>query len=316
MNMASKDLRPHLTTLSRHNNLPSKSELQETFELLSKSQEDLLQVDTEIQRLKEKRADIQRSIDTYNIILSPARRLILREIFYQCLPDDRNPILSATEAPMLLTRICSIWRSIALTSPLIWSRLHISLPGNPSLSSGIGAPLSSTTIGKRYQVFSKVMELRCRVVKDWLTRAGTCPLSISLSYPMGFIEAVDASVENREAYDVTLPLFQQILSFSHRWKHVELSMPFSIYKKLESLISGDSLPLLNSLRGNFPLNDMSLEDQNPTPVRFLEAPNLRRLSLNSPQRSQKANQVSTHVGSPHRLTHSIKSNRRGFFQSH
>ena len=55
-----------------------------------------------------------------------------------------------------------------------------------------------------------------------------------------------------KAYDVTEPLLQQILSFSQRWRHVELPMPFAIYKKLETLISGDVLPLLYSLRGNIP----------------------------------------------------------------
>jgi len=37
------------------------------------------------------------------------------------------------------------------------------------LFSGVGVPLSSAAIAKRYQVFSKVMELRCLLVKDWLT---------------------------------------------------------------------------------------------------------------------------------------------------
>lgn len=186
MTMVSKDSRPHLTKLSQHNNLPSESELQEAFELRAKSQEDLLQIDTEIRRLKEKRAGVQKFINTYNLILSPARRLlpdILRKIFYHCLPDDRNPTLSATEAPMLLTRVCSIWRTVALTSPLIWARLHISFPGNPTHSPSYEA-LSDTTISKRYQVLSKVMELRCPVVKDWLTRSGTCPLSISVFFPL------------------------------------------------------------------------------------------------------------------------------------
>ena len=63
--MASKNSKPRLTELSRHNNLHSEPELQEAFELRSKSQEDLLRVDTEIQRLQKKRADIQKSIDTY-----------------------------------------------------------------------------------------------------------------------------------------------------------------------------------------------------------------------------------------------------------
>jgi len=204
---------------------------------------------------------------------------MLREIFHHCLPDDRNPILSANEAPILLTRICSIWRAIALTSPLIWARIHIALPGNPSLSFGV---LSSASITKRHLDFSKVMELRCQMVKDWLTRSGTCPLSISLSHPIGFIET-NGSVDDPQ--DVTEPLFQQILSFSPRWKHVELSMPVSVYKKLQSHISEDSLPLLNSLRSDIRWNDMFSEHPDPVPVRFLEAPTLQRLSLDSSQLS-------------------------------
>jgi len=283
--MASKDSKPHLTELSWNNDLPSESELQEAFELRSKLRGDLLQVDTEIRRLKEKKAGIQKSIDTYNDILSPARRLlpdILREIFYHCLPDDRNPTLSAKEAPMLLTRICSIWRAIALSSPPIWARIHIALPGNPSLSFGV---LSYTAITKRHLDFSKVMKLRCQVVKDWLTRSGTCPLSISLSHPIHFGEAVEDSVDfDHEAHDVTEPLFRQISSFSSRWKHVELSMPVSVYKKLESHISGDALPLLNSLRGDIERDPISV-DPPPFSLRFLEAPNLQKLSLNFPQLS-------------------------------
>ncbi|KIM43023.1 hypothetical protein M413DRAFT_394032, partial [Hebeloma cylindrosporum] len=284
MTMASEDSRVHLAELSRHNDLPSESELQDAFQLRSNLQEVLIQVDTEIKRLKERRADIQKSIDTYNHVLSPARRLppdILREIFYHCLPDDHNPTMSAKEAPVLLTRVCSTWRAIALTSPPIWARLHISLPVNPSLFPGFGVLLSPTAIAKRYQVFSKVMELRCRVVKDWLTRSGTCPLSISLSTPFRSKERVDDSVDAREAYEATEALFQQILSFSPRWKDVELSMPLFFYKKLESHISGDDLPLLNSLRGNIQRNHEDSEGADPFPGRFLAAPNLQRLSFHS-----------------------------------
>ncbi|KIM41467.1 hypothetical protein M413DRAFT_57011, partial [Hebeloma cylindrosporum] len=120
----------------------------------------------EIQRLQEKKAAIQKSIDSYTIMLSPMRRLptdILREIFYRCLHSTRNPIISATEAPMLLTRVCSLWRSVALTSPNIWAALHIP---HPDL----------------HKIVSEVMERRCQVVKEWLERSGSCLLSLSISY--------------------------------------------------------------------------------------------------------------------------------------
>ncbi|KIM43011.1 hypothetical protein M413DRAFT_443827 [Hebeloma cylindrosporum] len=77
-----------------------------------------------------------------------------------------------------------------MPSPLIWARLHITFLGDPSLSSSFGVPHSSAAIAKRYQILSKVMELPCQVAKDWLTRSGTCPLSISLSYPMPYLLAL------------------------------------------------------------------------------------------------------------------------------
>src|SRR5437899_3140675 len=119
-----------LIDLSRNNELPSEEARQEVIELCSQANKDLLQLDAEIQRLQEKRKQVQKSIDIYNAILSPARRLpldILREVFYHCLTTSRNPTLCATEAPMLLTRICGTWRSVALSSPRIWARLHIPL---------------------------------------------------------------------------------------------------------------------------------------------------------------------------------------------
>ncbi|KIM43024.1 hypothetical protein M413DRAFT_26231 [Hebeloma cylindrosporum] len=184
--------------------------------------------------------------------------------------------MSAKEAPMLLIRVCSTWRAVALTSPLIWARLHISFPGDPSVSSILGVTLSSAAIAKRHRIFSKVMQVRCQVVKDWLTRSGTCPLSISFSYPIiGFMEVADDFMGSRE-------LLQQLISFSHRWKHIVLFLPLSIYKKLESLISDDALPLplLKSLECKIYWGQIVYPVL--VPVRLLEAPNLQQLSLTSP----------------------------------
>ncbi|KAF8189036.1 hypothetical protein BJ912DRAFT_385412 [Pholiota molesta] len=56
---------------------------------------------------------------------------VLREIFIHCLPrhplEIRQP--NTTIAPMLLCQICSSWRTVALTSPTLWSHLsyHVHL---------------------------------------------------------------------------------------------------------------------------------------------------------------------------------------------
>ncbi|KAF8180600.1 hypothetical protein BJ912DRAFT_980896, partial [Pholiota molesta] len=56
---------------------------------------------------------------------------VLREIFLHCLPRHRLEIRqpNTTIAPMLLCQICSSWRTVALTSPTLWSHLsyHVHL---------------------------------------------------------------------------------------------------------------------------------------------------------------------------------------------
>ncbi|KAJ7892808.1 hypothetical protein B0H14DRAFT_2685809, partial [Mycena olivaceomarginata] len=72
---------------------------------------------------------IQAYIGSHKALISHPRRLpvdILREIFVACLPVDRNAVMSAQEAPLLLGRICSTWRSIVLTTPRLWASLHAS----------------------------------------------------------------------------------------------------------------------------------------------------------------------------------------------
>ncbi|KIM41989.1 hypothetical protein M413DRAFT_71267, partial [Hebeloma cylindrosporum] len=219
-------LSPILTELSRNNELPSEENLQKTIELRSRANEDLLHINTEIQRLEARREQVQKSIDLYNVILSPARRLppdILREVFYHCLSTGQTyPILSAKEAPMLLTRVCSLWRSVALSSPRIWTRLHIPLPGDPRISSTYGK-LRDQALDVRRQIFSKTMRLRCQAVKEWLGRSGSCPLSLSISYPFGYISNRDGPEINGEEDDeVADPLFQVILPFASRWGHLDL----------------------------------------------------------------------------------------------
>ena len=66
---------------------------------------------------------------------------------------------------------------------------------------------SSAAIAKRYQVFSKAMELRCLLMNtEALVAVWNLSPLVSLSYPMGFMEAIDDSVDDCEAYDVTEPL--------------------------------------------------------------------------------------------------------------
>ncbi|KAK6972087.1 hypothetical protein R3P38DRAFT_3136537 [Favolaschia claudopus] len=85
-----------------------------------------------IQNLEQKRRDLSKYVDEHSSLISPMRRLpqdILCEIFLACLHTHRNCAMSASEAPVLLGRVCSAWRTISLTTPRLWARLHIVEPG-------------------------------------------------------------------------------------------------------------------------------------------------------------------------------------------
>ncbi|KIM41450.1 hypothetical protein M413DRAFT_27799 [Hebeloma cylindrosporum] len=302
-------LDPIFTGLLQNNELPSEANCQEAIQLRSETRKDLLDIDTEIQRLiakleqaqsnedrlrndaelqrlQARRERLQRSLDIYNTILSPARRLlpdILREIFNHCV-DQTYPNLSATGAPMLLTRISSLWRSVALSSPRIWTRLHIPLPGDPRFSSDFWESNDrGLELRRRRHIFSKTLEVQCQAVKEWLDRSGSLPLSLSISYPSGYLQTatqhgVDGAGEEEDEID---PLFGIIQPFAPRWRHLHLSIPLYIYQKLERKITLDSLSMLRYL--NIHLHHLHYpRATQPTviPLYIIELPSLEKLSLN------------------------------------
>ncbi|KAJ7118593.1 hypothetical protein C8R43DRAFT_1153347 [Mycena crocata] len=85
---------------------------------------------------------------------------IASEIFVCCLPGggDVQPPSYAMEAPMLLLRVCTRWRDIALATPALWAQLHLDPDGIPG---GISEVESFAA--------------------DWLARAGDHPLSFIVS---------------------------------------------------------------------------------------------------------------------------------------
>ncbi|KAJ7615510.1 hypothetical protein FB45DRAFT_935866 [Roridomyces roridus] len=88
--------------------------------------------------LQDERDGLVTHVEAHRALISPVRRLpldIIQETFVACLPD-RNCVMSATEAPVLLGRVCSSWRSISLSNPRLWSKLHIVEPCNVTQASG------------------------------------------------------------------------------------------------------------------------------------------------------------------------------------
>ena len=168
-------------------------------------------IDVEIKRiegilhsLKQKRADLQQSMDDCNTILAPVRRLpmdVLSIIFTYSLATHRNPIMSPSEAPILLTHICHDWRSISLSIPRLWSRLHIPLLLKTS------EPLFGQVAPPRQDAERR--EARSEEVQRWLTLSASRPLSIMIT-----------STGSVSSYH--RPPMDAILRSSRRWQELEL----------------------------------------------------------------------------------------------
>ena len=223
------------------NQAPSENESREIKALRAIPLEEISVIDVEIEQvegilnsLKRKRAHLQESIDDFNTILAPVRRLstdVLGVIFSHCLATHRNPVMSASEAPILLTQICHDWRSIVLSTPQLWSRLCI-----PTL----GEPLHYLPEDHPYVLERKhQMEARNEELQRWLRLSAACPLAITMT-PTG-----------DPIYHP--PFLDTITQSSRRWQQLELNFlpPVSdvsdVLSRLLS-ISPDDLCMLRELR--------------------------------------------------------------------
>ncbi|KAJ6594621.1 hypothetical protein B0H19DRAFT_1056875 [Mycena capillaripes] len=194
-----------------------------------------------IGKLAAERDELGAFVESHKALISPVRRLpldIIQEIFIACIPTHRNCVMSASEAPVLLGRICSSWRVISLSTPRLWARLHVVEP-----PSGYGPTV---------ELHNKKVAQRLEVTKTWLSRSGQCPLSISLqSSPDEFPPATPPNSESRSGQ-----FLQALISFAPRWQHIRFTTPPSILANMSHLTATD-VPMLESivfhLQHRFPL---------------------------------------------------------------
>ncbi|KAF8963000.1 hypothetical protein BDZ97DRAFT_2076107, partial [Flammula alnicola] len=246
---------PDLTRLLENNEPPSEATIHKVKNLLEKPMQELSGIQADIRRLenmlvdlKEKEQKTKQILAVYNRILSPARRVppeIWSNIFYHCLPTQRNPIMSTSDAPLLLSRVCSTWRSAALSSPRLWARLHIPYACDSLDSSGW---IPEKDLEERRQNIGRAMALRAEAVKQWLSRSGTCPLSLSISNTSSTRTLLGSNSQWEER--ITLDIFNAILPFVRRWSDLEFTIPYDIYRQLDAMLSVDMIPMLRFLRAS------------------------------------------------------------------
>ncbi|KAJ6457235.1 hypothetical protein C8R45DRAFT_1081901 [Mycena sanguinolenta] len=123
---------PHLAFT---NNAPSESEVAEILRAVDQGRAYIADLQTEIDRLQEAieaaacaRLDAQNKLKHHTAILSPLRRFpaeILGAIFHWTLPPPNSRAAFLAQSPWNLSRVCSLWRTIVLSSPDLWSRISI-----------------------------------------------------------------------------------------------------------------------------------------------------------------------------------------------
>ncbi|KAJ6580786.1 hypothetical protein B0H19DRAFT_894069, partial [Mycena capillaripes] len=117
------------------NEPPDSSEIALVLSAISKTDAPLACLDNEISKLQEKLKQLEdertllSSYRTQNTaILSPLRRLppeVLGEIFSWTMPSvndalDLGRFDTGANSPWVLTRVCSRWRAISLSTPSLW----------------------------------------------------------------------------------------------------------------------------------------------------------------------------------------------------
>jgi len=249
------------------NYIPTLAETQEIKDYVSIVDQELSELNAKItemrvalMRVTRTRHRLQTAADQHQALISPLRRLppeLLQVIFVWCLPSHRNAVMHSSEAPVLLGRVCSEWRRISLSTPEVWSSLHIVPP-----SVNFSNLKSSTT---RFERKREVIEM-------WLGRSGTCPLNISFVW-----FASDSEDETK----LCASLLEALVPMCGRWQMLDFQVPLKMFQPFIGLMVKD-VPLLEglSLMDNRTALSADVVDKWPESLVFAEsATNLRNFAL-------------------------------------
>lgn len=103
-------------------------------------------------------------------------------------PNTFQNSFSGTQAPLLLCRVCKLWRAIAWQTPTLWATLNIlQLPHSPPSDHVV------------------------QFTKQWLARSAERPLTLSFNQPRGAAHELQ-------------PYFDVLNTVSHRWHDVHFHL--------------------------------------------------------------------------------------------
>ena len=141
--------------------------------------------------------------------------------------------MSSHEAPLLLGRICSSWRSTSLSAPQLWTTIHVTVPDPADMH--LKQEITMHIVSPKGMV-----RLRTAALQDWLNRSGSLPLDIS---QCGQRARADGNVANRAQSIVDV-----ILSVAQRWRNITVEAPADTMMSFEFVTHPPhNLPSLESL---------------------------------------------------------------------
>ncbi|KJA19034.1 hypothetical protein HYPSUDRAFT_44697 [Hypholoma sublateritium FD-334 SS-4] len=224
------------------------------------------QAETKLRCLREEEASILETLADHRRIFSPFRNLpddVLLDIFAACV-EGEIPTLSfhVTPLPYTLAQISRGIRRIVLATPSIWASINIRT--DFSSIDEVSADIKPYSI-----LAAKAIE--------WLERAGGMSLTVYMQDP----SFPCLSLLDPERSDPSCILFDTLLLYSARWKHIQfestcivrtLSAPLL---RISALMAAD-VPLLESISLRFQSGASAFRN---SPLLLI--PTLKRLELNT-----------------------------------
>ncbi|KAK7461305.1 hypothetical protein VKT23_008484 [Stygiomarasmius scandens] len=250
-------------------------EIQENVNLwqlrLSNYEKEIARMEINLDKMKEKRNEIQAYIYARKSLLSPVRKLpmeVLTQIFdFYCADAEyglsvRSTTANRVIAPTLtLSHVCTFWRKVTRSQPSLWSSMSLDLR----------------------QCRFKQRRLRY-LVKCYLRRSKGSFLRLRL---VAFNPELNDHGQLMLCYAPRLTcedlIFRSLLMTRSRWREVELDLHFSFYNVIIRDVAHTSprYPALQTLKLSWPSSSAPFFSE---PHGFLysilkDSPNLRKIEL-------------------------------------
>ncbi|RXW14490.1 hypothetical protein EST38_g11366 [Candolleomyces aberdarensis] len=283
----------HLSHFYGTNHVPSDAELLEIEKLLaphnarlSRLEKDLEEAEAKVARLKKEKEDVLRVIKPLKSLSSLIRRFpreVMELIFKHSVPPTAatSPNLSIFHAPLVLLRVCKLWREIALTTPQLWALVELTTP--PHLCDIYGGNASGAKQQQRLALYLEQLDQQ---------------LELSESYPLSIVAPPGTG-----GGTIIRSLSSKVAIHSRRWEFIDFDAsewrphPFAdiVPEDLPSLKYA-RLHAYSSLSNTDPFNT----GDNLSFLGILAAPNLKGLQI---QVSRSCNGISKMPVNWTNLTH-------------